>query len=65
MGDRSLVTRARGAAGKDLLAGSRGGGERKGYSADFKRGGSAPGSAPLPFHTLFLTVKVPLSYTFY
>ena len=59
MGDRSLVTRARGAAGKGLLAGPRG------YSADFKRGGSAPGSAPLPFHTLFLTVKVPLSYTFY
>ena len=27
--------------------------------------GSAPRSNPLPFHILFLTVKVPLSYTFY
>ena len=40
-----------------------GGGEK--YSANFKRGGSAPGSAPLPFYIPFWTEKVPLSYTFY
>ena len=30
----------------------------------FVRGCSAPRSEPLPFHILFLTEKVPLSYTF-
>ena len=66
MGDSFLVTRARGTAGKGKvfwLAPRGGGGEK--YSANFKRGGSAPGSAPLPFYIPFWTEKVPLSYTFY
>ena len=47
MGDRFLVTPARGTAGKGKvfwLAPRDGGGED--YSANFIRGGSAPGSAP-------------------
>ena len=50
MGDRFLVTRATGTAGKGKvfwLASGEGVGE--GYSANFIRRGSAPGSAPYPF----------------
>ena len=31
----------------------------------FIRGGSVPGSKPLPFNIPFFTEKVPLSYAFY
>ena len=64
MGDRFLVTRARGTAGKGKVSWPPPvGGE--GCSTNFIRGGSAPGSAPLPFYIPFWTEKVPLSYTFY
>ena len=62
MGDRFLVTRARGTAGKGKvfwLAPGGGGVISKFYT------GRPPGSAPLPFYIPFLTEKIPLSYTFY
>ena len=67
MGDRFLVTPARGTAGKGKVfwLAPREGGGGEDYSANFIRGGSAPGSAPLPFYIPFLTERVPLSYTFY
>ena len=65
VGERFLVTRARVAAGCWKGYGPLA--TRAGRSAQqsFIWRGSAPGSAPLPFYIPFLTVKVPLLYTFY
>jgi len=56
MGEGFLVTRAKGAAEKcKVFWLPPGGGEE--CSTNFIRGGSAPGSAPLPLYVPFLTVK--------